>query len=127
MREKDADIGVLVTEAMPTGFDPMGMVDGVWVCTYEEFKSLSAVLRESIIQLSSAITIQENKGDKMGMLYDYLTSTPFRMQIEAIVEGFSQMKNDLIFEQNSMRKIWKQREKQLDKVISNTIDIYGSI
>src|SRR5690606_25428582 len=127
MRDKDADIGVLVTEAMPAGFDRMGMIDGVWVCSYEEFKGLSAVLRESIIHLSMAITIQENKGDKMGMLYDYLTSTPFRMQIEAIVEGFSQMKSDLISEQNSMRRIWKQREKQLDKVITNTIDMYASI
>lgn len=127
MRERDADVGVLVTEVMPTGLDRMGMMEGVWVCTYEEFKGLSSVLRESIIQLSLAIATQENKGDKMGMLYDFLTSTTFRMQIEAIVEGFSQMKSDLDSEKRSMQRIWKQRERQIDKVITNTIDMYGSI
>jgi len=127
MRERDADIGVLVTEVMPSGLERMGMMEGVWVCTYEEFKGLSAVLRESIIQLSLAINTQENKGDKMGMLYDFLTSTTFRMQVEAIVEGFSQMKSDLDSEKRSMQRIWKQRERQIDKVITNTIDMYGSI
>lgn len=127
MRERDADIGVLVTEVMPSGLERMGMIGGVWVCTYEEFKGLSAVLRESIIQLSLAISTQENKGDKMGMLYDFLTSTTFRMQVEAIVEGFSQMKSDLDSEKRSMQRIWKQRERQIDKVITNTIDMYGSI
>ncbi|MEM9078621.1 MAG: DUF2130 domain-containing protein [Bacteroidota bacterium] len=127
MRERDADIGVLVTEVMPSGLDRMGMMEGVWICTYQEFKGLSAVLRESIIQLSLAVATQENKGDKMGMLYDFLTSTTFRMQIEAIVEGFSQMKSDLESEKRSMQRIWKQRERQIEKVITNTIDMYGSI
>ena len=127
MRDRHADIGVLVTEVMPSGLERMGMVDGVWVCTFQEFKGLSAVLRESIIQLSLAMTTQENKGDKMGMLYYFLTSTTFRMQIEAIVEGFSQMKADLESEKRSMKRIWKQRERQIEKVVTNTIDMYGSI
>jgi len=127
MRERDADIGVLVTEVMPSGLSRMGMMEGVWICTFEEFKGLSAVLRESIIQLNLAMATQENKGDKMGMLYDFLTSTTFRMQIEAIVEGFSQMKSDLESEKRSMQRIWKQRERQIEKVITNTIDMYGSI
>ncbi len=127
MREKGADVGVLVTEAMPAGFNRMGIMDGVWVCSYDEFKGLCAVLRESLIQLNTAITSQENKGDKMHMLYDFLTSTTFRMQVEAIVEGFSSMKTALESEKRSMQRIWKEREKQIDKVITNTIDMYGSI
>ena len=127
MRDKGADIGVLVTEAMPSDFDRMGMKDGVWICTYEEFKALCAVLRETIIKLSSAISSQENKGDKMSMLYDFLTSNEFRMQIEAIVEGFSAMKTALESEKRSMQRIWKEREKQIDKVVTNTRDMYGSI
>lgn len=127
MREKGADIGVLVTEAMPSDFERMGIKDGVWICSYEEFKGLCAVLRESVIQLSLAVASQEGKGDKMHMLYDFLTSNTFRMQVEAIVEGFSQMKADLESEKRSMQRIWKQREKQIEKVITNTIDMYGSI
>jgi len=127
IREKNANIGVLVTEVMPSDMDRLGLKDGVWICSYEEFKGLCTVLRESIIQISTAIITQDNKGDKMGMLYDFLTSNEFRLQIEAIVEGFTQMKSDLESEQRSMRAIWKKREKQIDKVLLNTTDMYGSI
>lgn len=127
MREKGADIGVLVTEAMPADMDRMGLRDGVWICSYDEFKGLSAVLRETIVKLFIATASQEGKGDKMHMLYDFLTSNTFKMQVEAIVEGFTQMKNDLESEKRSMNRIWKQREKQIEKVVSNTIDMYGSI
>ncbi len=127
IREKGADLGVLVTEVMPSDMERMGLRDGIWVCTFEEFKGLCAVLRESIIQWSNVQASQENKGDKMSLLYDFLTSSTFRMQVEAIVEGFSQMKSDLESEKRSMMRIWKQREKQLEKVIVNTIDMYGSI
>jgi len=127
IREKSADIGVLVTEVMPSDMERMGMRDGVWVCTFEEFKGLSAVLRESVIQWSNVVASQENKGDKMSLLYDFLTSSTFRMQVEAIVEAFSQMKADLESEKRSMMRIWKQREKQLEKVINNTVDMYGSV
>lgn len=127
MREKGADIGVLVTEAMPAEFERMGIKDGVWICTFEEFKGLCNVLRESVIQLNTAVSSQENKGDKMHMLYDYLTSNNFRMQVEAIVEGFSSMKEALESEKRSMQRIWKEREKQIEKVIINTIDMYGSV
>jgi len=112
---------------MPSDFQRMGIKDGVWICTYEEFKGLCAVLRESVVQLSMAISSQENKGDKMHMLYDFLTSNTFRMQVEAIVEGFSSMKEALESEKRSMQRIWKEREKQIEKVITNTIDMYGSI
>jgi hypothetical protein len=127
IRTKRANIGVLVTEVMPAGMDRMGMRDGIWICTYEEFKGLSAVLRQSLIQVSQAVLAQENKGDKMSMLYDFLTSNEFRLQIEGIVEGFTQMQGDLDAEKRAMQRIWKQREKQIEKVVHNTLGMYGSI
>ena len=127
IRTKRANIGVLVTEVMPSGMERMGMRDGIWICTYEEFKGLSAVLRQSLIQVSQAVQAQENKGDKMSMLYDFLTSNEFRLQIEGIVEGFTQMQNDLDSEKRAMQRIWKQREKQIEKVVHNTLGMYGSI
>jgi hypothetical protein len=105
----------------------MGLRDGIWICTFEEFKGLSAVIRENVVQLSNAISSQENKGDKMHMLYDYLTSNTFRMQVEAIVEGFTSMRAALEAEKRSMNRIWKEREKQIEKVTMNTIDMYGSV
>ena len=127
IRDKGADIGILVTEAMPSDMPKMGVKNGIWICSFEEFKGLSLAIREQVIKVNNAIASQENKGDKMEMLYSFLTSNEFKMQIEAIVEGFSQMKTDLESEKRSMQRIWKQREKQIDKVVTNTIDMYGSV
>lgn len=127
MREKNADIGVLVTEALPKGVERMTNVDGVWVCTFDEFKSLSLVLRESVIRVSGALATQENKGDKMSLLYDFLTSNEFKLQIEGMIEGFTAMKTDLDSEKRAMARIWKTREKQLEKVLLNTTNMFGSI
>ena len=95
IRDKRATIGVLVTEAMPSDMDRMGLKEGIWICTYNEFKGLCAVLRQSIIKWASVKISQENRGDKMALLYDFLTSNEFRLQMEGIVEGFSQMQLDL--------------------------------
>ena len=127
IREKGANIGVLVTEVMPSDMDRMGLKDGIWVCNYDEFKGLCSVLRETIIQINIAVSSQENKGDKMYMLYDYLTGNTFRLQVEAIVEGFTQMRADLESEKRAMASIWKKREKQIEKVTVNTIDMHASI
>lgn len=127
IRSKKANLGVLVTEVMPIGMERMGFKDGIWICTFEEFKGLSAVLRQSLIQVSQAVQSQENKGDKMEMLYDFLTSNEFRLQMEGITEGFTQMQSDLSSEKRAMQRIWSQREKQIDKVINNTVHMYGSI
>ena len=127
IQQKGADIGVLVTQVMPDGMQDLGQIDGVWICTFEEFKNLSQVLRQSIIQIDQALVTQENKGDKMGMLYDFLTGNEFRMQIEAIVEGFTQLKSDLESEKRAMQGIWKKREKQIDRVLLNTNYMYSSV
>jgi len=127
MRDKGADVGVLVTEVMPSELQRMGLIEGIWVCNYEEFKALCNILREGVIKIAHANLSQENKTDKMELLYGYLTSNEFKMQIEAIVEGFTQMQADLDSEKRAMAKIWKQREKQLTKVVDNTIGMYGSI
>ena len=127
IRDKSATIGVLVTEAMPSDMDRMGLKDGIWICTYNEFKGLSAVLRQSIIKWASVKISQENRGDKMSLLYDFLTSNEFRLQMEGIVEGFSQMQLDLAKERSAMASIWKQREKQIEKVMENSIGMHASI
>lgn len=127
LRAKKANIGILVTECLPADMLRMGLRDGIWICTFQEFKGLSAVIRESIIQLNKAMQTQENKGDKMVMLYDFLTGNEFRMQVESIVEAFEQMQDDLRKEKTAMQRIWSQREKQLDKVIQNTAGMHGAI
>lgn len=127
MRAQNANIAVIVTETMPKDMDHFGVKDGVWVCNYSEIKSLAFVLRDSLIKIHHALVSQENKGDKMQMLYNYLTGNEFKQQIEAIVEGFTSLKDGISKERIQMEKIWKEREKQLEKVLLNTTHFYGSI
>jgi hypothetical protein len=84
-------------------------------------------MRESLLSLSEKITAQENKGDKMVLLYHYLTGNEFKGHLEAMMEGWTQMKNNITRERVAMEKLWKEREKQLDKVLINTSGLYGSI
>lgn len=122
-----ANVCVIVTEAMPDGIDRIGQIDGVWICTYTDLKGLVIVLRDSILKISEAYSSQTNKGEKMQMLYDYLMSQEFRLQLGAIIEGFSELQNSYLKERNIMERIWKQREKQLEKVLLNTNHFIGSI
>jgi hypothetical protein len=122
-----SEIAVLVTQTMPKDMDRFGQKDGVWICNFLEVSSLVSVLRQILIKTQGAKAAQENKADKMGMLYNYLTGSQFRQQLEAIVEGFSNLKSELDREKRAMARIWKEREMQIDKVIGNTIDMYGSV
>jgi hypothetical protein len=127
MRSQAADIAVIVTQAMPKGMDRFGEKEGVWVCSFAEVKALTYVLRDGIVRIAQATTGQENKGEKMHMLYDYLTGNEFAEQWKAIREGFMSMKISIQKERDAMEKLWKQREKQLEKVLLNAAHIRGSV
>lgn len=127
MRDKGADIGVIVTQAMPRDMDAMGLMQGVWVCTFEEFKGLSLVLREMLLRVRTAANAQVNKSDKMELLYTFLTSQEFKMYVETVVEGFTQMNADLQREKNAMHRLWNQREKQIRRVLESTSAMFGAI
>ena len=127
MRSQAAVVAVIVTQAMPKGMDRFGEKDGVWVCSFAEVKALTYVLRDGIVRIAQATTGQENKGEKMHMLYDYLTGNEFAEQWKAIREGFMSMKISIQKERDAMEKLWKQREKQLEKVLLNAAHIRGSV
>lgn len=127
VQEKGADIGVIVTAVYPKDMIRMGMRDGIYICTYEEFKALSYILRETLIKISDTKTLQENRHEKSAILYNYLTSTEFRFQFETIVNAFVGLQNDLEAEKRAMNKLWKKREKEIQNVLSATTDMYGAI
>lgn len=127
MRGAGVDVAVIVTQCYPKGMDCFGEKDGVWICSFEEVKAVAFVLRDGIIKLSNASRSQENRGDKMHMLYDYLTGTEFSEQWKAIREGYMSMRLSIHKERDAMEKMWKMREKQLDKVLINASGIKGSI
>ncbi|MBT6236038.1 MAG: DUF2130 domain-containing protein [Bacteroidetes bacterium] len=122
-----ADIAVIVTETMPSDMDRFGEKDGVWICGFHEVKSLSFVLREMLIRTHSVKSSEENKGDKMELLYNYLTSNEFVQNIQRIVENYDGMINQLNSEKKAMHKIWAQREKSIWVVQENIGSLFGSI
>lgn len=127
MRSQGADIAILVTQAFPKDMDRFGEKEGVYICSYQEVKSVALLLRNALLKLFEAKKSQLNKGDKMSFLYDYLTSNEFNEQWKAIGEGFRQMRHSIQKERDAMEKLWKAREKQLEKVLLNAMHIKGSI
>lgn len=127
MRSMGVDVAVIVSQCYPKGMDCFGQRDGVWICSFEEVNAVAYVLRDGILRLSSAMKSQENRGDKMHMLYDYLTGSEFSEQWKAIREGFMSMKLSIQRERDAMERLWKAREKQLEKVLLNATHIRGSI
>jgi hypothetical protein len=127
MRNRQADVAILVTQAYPKDMNCFGERDGVWICSFKEVIALTTALRHTILRIAETKKSEENKGEKMQMLYSYLTGIEFRQQIETIVEGFLSMKNSIIKERVQMEKLWKEREKQLEKVLLSTSGLYGSI
>jgi len=127
MRNKQADVAILVTQVYPKDLNCFGERDGVWICSFSEVIALTTALRHTIISIAETKKAEENKGEKMQLLYSYLTGIEFRQQIETIVEGFLSMKNSISRERIQMEKLWKEREKQLEKVLLSTSGLYGSI
>lgn len=127
MRAQQADVAVLVSEVLPKDMDTFGEKDGVWICRFSEVKALSTLLRDGIIKIYTATKSEDNKGEKMTMLYSYLTSNEFSGQWKAIREGFMSMRHSIQKERDSMEKLWKAREKQLEKILLNAAHIQGSI
>ncbi|HVB04290.1 MAG TPA: DUF2130 domain-containing protein [Chitinophagaceae bacterium] len=124
----NADMAVIVTQAMPKDMDErFGHREGVWICSFADVKSLTLAFRDGLIKLFTASKSQENRGEKMQMLYGYLTSNEFTNQWGAIREGFHMMQQSIQKERDAMEKLWKSREKQLEKVLLNAAHIQGSI
>jgi hypothetical protein len=126
-RLAQADVAILVTQTMPKEMTHFGEKNGIWICSFEEVKPLAAVIRDGILKISQATASQENKGEKMQMMYDFLTSIEFKNQMEAIIDGFRSMREGIIRERMQAEKNWKEREKQLDKVLLNATHFIGSV
>jgi len=127
MLKVNADLGVLVTSVYPNDMDRMGFVDGIWVCSLDEFKGSASLLRESLIRVHKTVQREENRGDKMTLLYNYLTGNEFSMQMKSIVDGFMTMQTELDKERRSLMASWKRRQKLIDGVLQNTTEMYGSL
>jgi len=127
MRLQQADLGVIVSEVLPEGMTRFGEVDGIWICTFAEFKALSLLFRHNLSRIGEVLAAQENKGDKMQMIYTYVTSNEFRQKLEAAFESYNDMQEDLIKEKALFTSQWAKREKRLLKAMENLVSLYGDV
>ncbi|MFT5207564.1 MAG: hypothetical protein ACI9CF_001320 [Candidatus Omnitrophota bacterium] len=126
-REAKADIAVIVSQSLPKGFHHFRQIDGVWVTDIPSAISLALALRLVLVKVSKARQHESGKRDKMELVYEYMTGNEFRHRVEAIVEAFRTMRDELDFEKQAIQRIWAKREKQIENVVSNTIGLYGDL
>ncbi|HYR74381.1 MAG TPA: DUF2130 domain-containing protein [Pyrinomonadaceae bacterium] len=126
-RNCKADIAVIVSEALPANINTFGQVDGVWVTDFASAAALAIALRETILQVTQARIAGAGKNEKMELLYSYLAGPQFCQRVEAIVESFSAMKNDLDAEKRAIERQWAKREKQIERVVQMTAGMYGDL
>lgn len=122
-----AAVAVLVSVALPEGVRGFGQVHGVWVAGLEVWPALATALREQLMQVAFARNAATGMNDKMEALYRYLAGDAFRHKVEAIVEAFTLLREQLDRERRAMEKLWKEREKQLDRIINSTAGMYGEL
>ena len=126
-RTAKAEIAVIISQALPKDVETFDLVDGVWVAHPRVLQPIAITLRNTLIEVASARQASEGQQTKMEMVYQYLTGQRFRQRVQAIVEAFSSMREDLDRERKAITKQWAKREEQIDRVMQATVGMYGDL
>lgn len=126
-RTAKAEVSVLVSQALPEGIETFDVIDGVWVTHPRAILPVATILRHTLLQVSNARLISEGQQTKAEMVYQYLTGPRFKQRVEAIVEAFSSMQDDLDKERKAIMKQWAKRSEQIERVIGATVGMYGDL
>lgn len=126
-RTAKAEVSVLVSQVLPKGVEAFDVVDGVWVSSPRAALPVATVLRHTLLQVGMARQVSEGQQTKTEMIYQYLTGPRFRHRVEAIVEAFSTMQEDLDKERKAIMKQWAKREEQIERVMGATVGMYGDL
>ena len=126
-RAAGANLAVLVSVVLPREFGEFGRIDGVWVASLRACPALAIALREQLIQIAFAHAASDGKHEKMEFLYRYLAGDQFQQRVQGIVEAFTQMQDQVNRERRALERLWKEREKQIERVITNTVGMYGEM
>lgn len=126
-RNAKAEIAVLVSQALPKGIETFDVIDGIWVTSPRAVLPVATILRHTLVQINMARQVAEGQQTKTEMVYQYLTGPRFRQRVEAIVEAFSTMQEDLDKERKAIMKQWAKREAQIERVMNATVGMYGDL
>lgn len=127
LREARADLAMIVTQALPPEIDHFGQKDGVWVADYASAIPLAHALRSTLHEVMLVKGHQQGAKEKQELLYDYLTGNDFRQRVQAVIEAFSSMREDLEKEKRALTKYWNKRDKQLGIVMDNMSGMFGDV
>lgn len=126
-RAQGAEIAILVSQALPENITNFAMLDNVWVCGYALALPLAAALRHQLLAVAATRRAESGKGEKMEALYQFVASTAFQQQVQGISEAFFEMQTDLTRERVAMEKLWKKREKLIQRILNGTAGLHGSL
>lgn len=126
-RAAKAELSILVSGALPKSVESFDYVDGVWVAHPRYVIPIAVALRQSLIEISAMRVAREGQESKMELVYNYLTGSNFRHRIEAIVERFTEMHDDLNRERKATMRLWAKREAQIQGVVDATVGMYGDL
>lgn len=126
-RSAKADIALIVSSVLPKGVDTFDLVDNVWIAEPRFAIPLAIALRQFLIDVAGSRQAQEGQKTKMELVYHYLTGPQFRHRIDAILEKFNDMRDDLDRERKTMTRLWAKREEQLRGVLDSTAGLYGDL
>jgi hypothetical protein len=122
-----ADLAVLVSSSLPKGCARFALSDGVVVTDFACAAALAAVLRANLLQLAQARSAAMNKEEKLELLYRYLSGIEFRQRVEAVVEAFAGMRQELEQERRAAERQWSRRARQIEAVTFNIAGMYGDL
>jgi hypothetical protein len=126
-RAAKAEVAAIISQALPKDVETFDFIDGVWVAHPRVVIPLAFSLRQTLIDVAAARSAMEGQQSKMEMMYQYLTGPRFRQRVQAIVEAFSSMKDDLEKEKKAITRQWAKREEQIDRVMQATVGMYGDL
>jgi hypothetical protein len=126
-RAAKAEIAVIISQVLPKEVETFGFVEGVWVAHPRVTLPVAMSLRQTLIEVAGVRQASEGQQTKMEMVYQYLTGPRFRQRVQAIVEAFSSMRDDLDRERKAITKQWAKREEQIDRVMQATVGMYGDL
>lgn len=126
-RTAKAEVSVIVSQALPKAVDTFDLIEGVWVAHPRAALPVAIMLRQSLIEVAAVRKATEGQQTKTEMVYQYLTGPRFRQRVQAIVEAFSSMQEDLDKEKKAITKQWAKREEQIERVMQATVGMYGDL
>ena len=127
MRIGKADVAVIVSTILPKYIEKFGKKDGIWICSYSDVKIVSSILRDSLIRVHETHKLLDNVSDKKEQLYKYMTSIEFKQKWEAIIDTYMNMQKQLSKEKVRIIKDWSEREKQLERMLKNSMSFIGDV